>query len=441
MRQTSCLRDFIRYATLNVLGMLGLSCYILADTFFIAKGLGADGLAALNLALPVYSLVHGCGLMAGMGGGIRFSILRGQGRQDAVDSVFTHAASFVLLLAALFVVLGLTCPDLIAGALGAEGQIRGMSRTYLRVILLFSPLFLSNELLLCFVRNDGAPQLTMAAMLSGSLSNILLDYVFIFPLDMGIFGAVLATGIAPAVSLLIMLPFFLKKRNHFHLRGCPLGLPLLRRDLADIFSGGLPSLIAEVSSGIVILVFNMIILRLEGNVGVAAYGVIANLSLVVIAVYTGIAQGIQPLISGAYGKNMYGDIRLLLRYAISALAVLSAGIYAGIFFGAEWIAGVFNSGADPLLQRIAVRGLLIYFTGCAAAGFNIILSACFTSTEHGRPAHILSLLRGSVLIIPMAFSLAFCWGMTGVWLAFPATETIVCLLGIVCLFLQKAQVP
>lgn len=436
MKQTSCLRDFIRYASLNVLGMLGLSCYILADTFFIAKGLGADGLAALNLALPVYSLVHGCGLMAGMGGGIRFSILRGQGRQDAVDSVFTHAVSFILLLAALFVGLGLSCPDLIAGALGAEGPIRGMSRTYLRVILLFSPLFLSNELLLCFVRNDGAPQLTMAAMLSGSLSNIFLDYVFIFPLDMGIFGAVLATGIAPAVSLLIMLPFFLKKRNHFHLRRCP----LFGRHLADIFSGGLPSLIAEASSGIVILVFNMIILRLEGNVGVAAYGVIANLSLVVIAVYTGIAQSIQPLISGAYGKNMRGNIQFLLRYAISALVVLSAGIYAGIFFGAEWIAGIFNREADPLLQRIAVRGLLIYFTGCAAAGFNIILSAYFTSTEHGRPAHILSLLRGSVLIIPMAFSLAFCWGMTGVWLAFPATETIVCLLGTACLFLQKPQV-
>lgn len=440
MRQTSCLRDLIRYVSLNVLGMLGLSCYILADTFFIAKGLGTDGLAALNLAIPIYSFVHGCGLMAGMGGGTRFSILHGRGRQEIIDSVFTDAVSFILLLAAVFVGLGLSCPDLIAGALGAKGPIRAMTRTYLQVILLFSPLFLSNELLLCFVRNDGAPQLSMAAMLCGSFANILLDYVFIFPLDMGIFGAVLATGIAPAVSLLILLPFFLKKENHFHLRRRSSGYTLSGRHLADIFSGGLPSLITEVSSGIVILIFNMIILRLEGNVGVAAYGVIANLSLVVMTVYTGIAQGIQPLISNAYGKNMRSDVRLFLRYALYALAALSAGIYAGIFFGAEQIAGIFNNAADPLLQKIAVRGLRIYFTGCASAGFNIILSSYLTSTEHGRPAHILSLLRGSVLIIPMTFSLAFCGGMTGVWLAFPATETIVCLIGIVCLFWQKSQI-
>lgn len=425
MKNTSCLKSFIKYSSLNVLGMLALSCYILADTFFIA-----EGLAALNLAIPVYSLIHGCGLMAGMGGGIRYSIVKSQGDQTAIDEVFTNAFFSILCLAVVFCSLGAGCSGLFAEALGAEGEVFKMSRIYLQVLLLFSPMFLLNNLLLCFVRNDGAPQRSMTAMVCGSFSNIILDYIFIFPLHMGIFGAVLATGIAPVISILILLPFFLKKRNHFHLCRCRISV----KRLADIFSNGLPSLITEISSGIVILVFNMIILKLEGNVGVAAYGVIANLSLVVMAVYTGIAQGIQPLISSAHGKGCRPDIQAILRYALTTLLVLSAGIYVFIFFRAEKITALFNSGRDAHLQAIAVIGLKIYFTACASAGYNIISSAYFVSTEHSRPAHILSFLRGFLLIIPMAFLLSFAHGMTGVWLAFPVTETLVCLIGIAHLF-------
>lgn len=160
-----------------------------------------------------------------------------------------------------------------------------MSKTYLQVILLFAPAFLMNNVLLCFVRNDGAPQLSMAAMIGGSLSNVVLDWVFIFPCQMGIFGAAFATGLAPIISMMILSPHFIRKNNQFHFAKC---MPEIRR-FVRILSSGVPSLVTEVSSGIVIIVFNSILLNLAGNVGVAAYGVIANLSLVIIAIYTGIA--------------------------------------------------------------------------------------------------------------------------------------------------------
>lgn len=425
MRDTYRLKNFAKYASLNVLGMLGLSCYILADTFFISKGLGANGLTALNLAIPVYSLIHGSGLMIGMGGGIRYAILHGQGRSDAVDQVFTNALCLALSLAVIFFGLGLGCSGPIARMLGADDAVFGMSRTYLQVLLLFSPMFLLNNVLLCFVRNDGAPQLSMAAMVCGSFVNIILDYIFVFPLHMGIFGAVLATGFSPMISILIMLPFFLQKKNHFHLCRCKVS----GQCLTDIVSGGLPSLITELSSGIVILVSNMIILRLAGNVGVAAYGVIANLSLVVISIYTGIAQGIQPIVSDAHGRGQSSDIQAILRYALATLVFLSTALYACIFFGTEQITAVFNSGGDPILQKIASAGLCIYFTGGLFAGYNIILSAYLTSIERSRPAHILSFLRGFLLIIPMSFLLSSVGGMTGVWLAFPVTEGMVSLIG------------
>lgn len=435
MRQSSCLRDFIKYSSFNVMGMLGLSCYILADTFFVSKGLGADGLTALNLAIPVYSFIHGSGLMIGMGGGTMYAISKSRGDHDGANRAFTTAAFLIAVFAAVFFLLGLFCSELITGLLGADASVFQMCRTYLRVILLFAPAFMTNNLLLCFVRNDGAPQLSMMAMIGGSLSNIVLDYLFIFPFQMGIFGAVFATGLAPVISMLILSPYFIRKRNAFHLCKCR----LLGRLPFRILTTGLPSLITEVSSGIVMIVFNLIIMRLQGNIGVAAYGIIANLSLVVIAAYTGIAQGIQPLISSSYGAGLHANMRKILRYALTTLVLLSAAIYASVFFGAEQITVLFNSEQNPVLQEIAVPGLRYYFTACLFAGFNIILSFYFTSSERRLPAQVISILRGFALILPLAFLLSSVWGMTGVWCVFPATELLVSMIAVILLLLQDRE--
>lgn len=377
MKHKDYFRDFSRYTSLNVLGMIGLSCYILADTFFISKALGAAGLTALNLAIPVYNFINGCGLMIGMGGGTRYSILKGQENDEAADQAFTVSALLTLLIAAVFFALGLFASGPLIRLLGADSEVYEMSRIYLQVILLFAPMFMMNNLLLCFVRNDGAPQRSMAAMIGGSLSNVVLDYVFMFPLGMGIFGAVFATGLAPVISMGILSPFFMQKKNRFRLRVKAYSMGGWLRQAGYILSSGLPSLITEVSSGIVIIVFNAVILRLQGNTGVAAYGVIANLSLVVIAIYTGIAQGVQPLMSSAHGTGEGSRVRIYLRYALLTMLLVSAAIYVCVFFGAGGIASVFNSERNALLQSIAETGLRIYFAGCVFAGFNIILSVFF----------------------------------------------------------------
>ena len=418
-------REFLKYSSLNVLGMIALSCYILADTFFVSKALGADGLAALNLAIPVYSFINGSGLMIGMGGGIKYSIAKSQGAAQRADQTFTNSAVLTAVIAACFFLTGLLASGPLALLLGADGTVYEMTRTYLQVILLFAPMFMTNNLLLCFIRNDGAPQLSMAAMITGSLSNVVLDYVFMFPFGMGIFGAVLATGMAPVISILVLSPYLFRRKNQFHLRKCRISGKLA----LGIFSSGLPSLITEVSSGIVMIVFNTIILGIAGNIGVAAYGVIANLSLVVMSIYTGISQGIQPLLSSGYGTGNRKKTQSVLRYALVSAVLISVVVYVCVFFGAEPIAAVFNSEQNAALQSIAVTGLKIYFTACVFAGFNIILSVYFTSTENALPAHIISILRGFVVIIPMAFLLSAAAELTGVWAAFPATELIVSLIG------------
>lgn len=426
MEQRQYLKDFIRYASLNVLGMVALSCYILADTFFVSQGLGANGLAALNLAIPVYNFIHGSGLMLGMGGAIKYSVYRSQGNFRKTDAVFTNTVTLALGFALCFVCAGLFLSGQIAALLGADSEVFSMTNTYLKVLLLFSPAFLMNDVLICFVRNDGAPRLSMMGMIVGSLSNVVLDYVFIFPFGMGIFGAVLATGLAPVISICVMSAHFIKKRNQFHFQK---GRPSLGAS-GNILSLGVPSLVTEVASGVVIIVFNGILLSLKGNVGVAAYGVIANLSLVVVAIFTGVAQGMQPLVSDAYGRGRKKDSLKFLRLGAVSVTALAAVVYMIVAFWAEPVASVFNSEGNPVLQEIAAGGLRLYFIGAFFAGINIVLVHFFAAVEKAAPAQIISLCRGIFFIIPAAFLLSSALGITGVWLAFPAAELLALLLGL-----------
>ena len=433
MKEKSCFNEFVKYVTLNILGMIGLSCYILADTFFVSWKLGADGLAALNLAIPVYSFNHGTGLMLGMGGATRYTIARNQKRFREANEIFTRTILIAICFMLLFAGIGLWGSDTLASILGAEGEIHTMTETYLKVLLLYSPAFIFNDIFLAFVRNDGEPQLAMTGMLVGNFSNVILDYIFMLRFHMGIFGAVLATGMAAVISLCVLSIHFIRKKNQFHF----VKVLLRVRPCFRILVTGVPSLVTELSSGIVMIVFNSIILSLQGNPGVAAYGVIANILLVIVGIYTGISQGIQPLLSKYFGRGEKEKIQKIFQYAMTTVAGLSILIYTGLFMGADGIVGLFNSEGNALMQKIAVDGMKLYFLACIFAGWNIVFTTYFASTDRIKPANVISILRGFVLIIPVTFLMAFLGNMTGLWLAFPVTEVLVFILGVTVYFWGK----
>lgn len=433
MQDTQIRREFFRYTSQNIMGMIGLSCYILADTYFISQGLGADGLTALNLAIPFYNFIQGIGLMLGMGGATRFSILRGQDMEEEAMGVFTQSLMLALMASVAFVIPGVFFAPQLSTLLGGSGVVHGMTATYLRVLLSFAPAFLLNNVLLCFVRNDSAPRLAMTAMLGGSFSNIVLDYIFIFPFGMGMFGAVLATGLAPVISIMILSPHFRKRSLRLKRQGLRL------RGTGRLAVLGCPSLISEMSSGLVLILFNLIILDLAGNLGVAGYGVVANIYLVVLALFTGLGQGIQPLVSAAWGRRDIRCVRTVYRYALVAAAVLSVGVYVLSVLLDEPIVSVFNREQDPLLQEIAVRGLHLYFIAFFFAGFNVVTAVFFSSMDRPRAGFAVSILRGFVLIVPLAIFLSRVWGMDGVWLSAPVAEGITALAGVILLKATKYQ--
>lgn len=411
---------FIRYVSLNVMGMIGLSCYILADTFFISVGIGPDGLTALNLVLPIYSLIHGLGLMMGMGGATRYAILQGGGMKEEGSECFSRTVKLALLVSIPFLICAFFFTNPICRLLGADEQILVLSNTYLKVMLFFSPAFLLNDILICFVRNDGEPRLSMTAMLTGSIANIILDYVFIFPFGWGMFGAVFATGLAPIISLCVLSSHFWRGKNRFAWSRKRKNKGFVR----DIFGLGGASLVTELSSGMVILVFNMLMLQIAGNMGVAAYGIIANLALVVIAIFNGIAQGSQPIISDLYGKGSIKRGYLVRRYAVLTALVMAVVIYGAGFFFAESIVSVFNQQGNQELAQTASEGLRLYFTAFFFMGINIVYTVYYGAVDEPKKSLFFSLLRGLIVIIPMALILSKCLGITGIWLAPVSTEVI-----------------
>lgn len=419
------IKEFLQYAALNVLGMLGVSCYILADTFFIAGGLGSNGLTALNLALPIYNLLKGCGMMLGIGSAVKYSIYREQGKEEQSRRLYGTTILTAALLGIVFLLAGAFCAEEIAGLLGADDAVMDMTATYLRMMLLFAPAFLLNDIGVSYVRNDGNPHLAMAAMITSSFANIVLDYIFIFPMQLGMWGAIFATCLAPCISIAMLLFHCIGKRARPDVKGFHISM------LKEVGKLGFSSFVTELSSGIVIIVFNMILLHIRGNLAIAAYGVIANISLVVMAVFTGVAQGMQPVVSRLYGRGDAVGRKKVLYCACLVVLGLAAMVYLLLWSKNQEIIALFNSGQDTELAAIASVGMKIYFVAAPFAAINIVCAMYFAAVERALPAQVISLLRGCLLIIPAAFLLAGLFGMTGVWLSFPATEGIVMLVGIV----------
>ena len=424
------LLSFMKYVSLSILGMIAVSGYILADTFFVSAGLGTEGLTALSLALPAYNLVYGVSLMLGVGAATRFAYHKSQGETAEANSVFTHALAIGGIFAAALVIVALTLSAPLARLLGADEHVFDMTNTYLKVLILFSPAFVLKELLLCFVRNDGAPKLSMAAMVISSFSNILLDYLFIFPCNMGIFGAVLATGLSPIIGIAVLSFHFIRRKNTFRLIKTAPKFSVCGK----IMSIGVPSLITQFSAGISMIVFNLLILNLAGNVGTAAYSVVANISFVVVSVFTGIEQGMQPLLSSAYGSGDEAMLREYLRYGVVTVFLVTALLTVALYIPTEQIVSVFNRERNVELTAYAVRGMRLYFSATVCVGLSSAVSVFFSSTQKPFPAQIISLLRGLAVLLPVVLIFSRLFGMTGIWLSYPVTETLVCIVAIVFLF-------
>ncbi len=432
--KNTLLKDFTKYTSSNIIAMIGMSCYILADTFFISWGLGQKGLAALNICMPSFNIIFATGLMLGIGGGTRFTIFQNSNEPTKANKVFTHTICLTAILSIIFVVLGASLPKQISYALGANEDIIDICTPYTMVIVCFAPFFMFNNVFQSFVRNDNSPRLAMIAMIVGNLFNIVFDYVLVFPCKLGILGAALATAFSPIVSLGILSIHFFKKKHNFHFVKCKPSIKMV----GQVCASGFPSLLAEASLAVTAFVFNRILLEIGSTIAVAAYGVILNVYFVTNAIFNGIAQGAQPLFSANYGKGNFNNIKKILKYGIITTAIFASVMYVALFFGADGITYVFNLEQNATLQQLAPRGVRLFFISALFSGFSIMLASFFVSINKSIYSQAITLLRGYITVLPLTFLLSHYLDITGVWLTTPIAELITLFIAVIaCLVVLK----
>lgn len=412
-------KQFLKYVSQNVAGMIGVSVYILADTFFISVAAGADGITVLNLVLPLFGLIFAIGSMIGIGSATRHAIKRAQGEQN-IDYYFTHSVVWQAICSIPFIIIGLLAPGGYLAFMGGDAQIVALGTDYVRIILLVTPAFMINYTFTAFARNDNAPTIAMIACLAGSGFNIVFDYIFMFPMGMGLAGAALATAVSPIVTILVTC-------IHYCSKNCTLKRQWIRPSVKRLLSCcqlGVSAFVGEISSAITTTVFNILLLNIAGNIGVAAYGVVANLSLIAMAIFNGLSQGTQPLLSQSYGQGRETEVKLLLKWGLFSSLIIEGVILLLSWGMTDTLVGIFNSEGNAKLAAYAFDGLRLYFLGYLLAGINSVFVTYFSATDRAKEAMIASLLRGAVAIVLCAVVMAYIWGMNGIWLSFLAAEGI-----------------
>ena len=412
-------KQFFKYVSQNIFGLLGTSCYILADTYFISQAAGTDGVTLLNLCLPVYNFIFAIGSMIGLGAATRYAILKAQG-DGRCQKYFSNAIFCACALSVPFLLVGIFAPGDLLRLMGGDAGIVALGIPYARIFLMFTPFFMCNYIVSAFVRNDGDPSLAMVATLSGSLFNVVFDYIFMFPMGLGLAGAALATAVSPIISIAICSRHFFKKENTVQfVRQLPSA-----KLLGQSCQLGISGFVGEMSSAVTTTVFNLLLLRLAGNVAVAAYGVVANFALVATAIFNGVSQGAQPLVSQCYGKRDQAGVRKLLGLGSGTALALAAALYLVVFGFTAALVAIFNSENSALMARYAFTGMRIYFIGYLFAGFNIVSSGYLSAVNRPTEASITSISRGVVAIVACSLVLSALFGMNGVWAAFPASEAM-----------------
>ncbi|MBQ3061811.1 MAG: polysaccharide biosynthesis C-terminal domain-containing protein [Lachnospiraceae bacterium] len=418
-------KKFFRYVSQNILGMIGVSCYIIADTFFISMHSGADGITVLNLALPIFNIIFAIGAMIGMGAATRFAIYRAQEKKQA-DDYFINGIFWSVVLSSVFIVAGIGFPDKVIALMGGNQEIIKLGINYNRIILCFAPFFMLNQIISAFVRNDNAPTLAMVGTLAGSLFNIVFDYVFMFTLGLGLTGAAMATAASPIISIVICSVHFFSKKNTLRIKKIRPTLNILKKSCQL----GIAAFIGELSSGVTTMVFNYRILSIAGNTGVAAYGVIANFALVATSVFNGVAQGAQPLVSEEYGKGEKLKVKRLLIMGLITSVSLALVIVMGVYVYTDSLVSLFNSEGNEVLAAYAHTGMRLYFPGFIFAGINIVISVMLSATAHSIASFATSISRGVIGIVGCCIVLSLMFGLDGVWASFMAAEMITCIISI-----------
>ncbi len=411
-------RRLIRFVIPSVAMMILTSIYGVVDGLFVSNFVGKTPFAAVNLVIPFTMILGAFGFMLGTGGTALVAKTLGEGRQEEANRIFSMLIYFALGLGVLLTIFGIAVLKRIVIKMGADDAMLRHCMIYGRIVLLGIPFYMLQNMFQNFLIAAEKPQLGLIVTIAAGLTNMVLDALFIAVLGWGVAGAAVATALGQCVGGLIPFVYFARKNSS---KLSLVKTRLMGGALFHACTNGSSELVSNISMSSVGMLYNAQLMKVAGENGVAAYGVILYVNFIFIAIYLGYAYGSAPIVAFNYGAGKKAELQNVLKKSLKLLlgtgivllsiGVLFAGVLSGLFVG-----------YDAQLYAMTVRGLRFYAVSFLLSGFNIFGSSFFTALNNGMVSAAISFLRTVVFEVAAVLILPLFFGLDGVWCAITVAE-------------------
>lgn len=428
-------RKLMRFTLPTITMMIFTSLYGIVDGIFVSNCVGSDSFAAVNLIMPVVMMLGSVGFMIGTGGSALVSMTLGEGKKEKANEYFSMLVVFVILSGLVLTLAGFVSLRWIAIKLGAEGNILEDCVVYGRTLLVALVPFMLQNCFQSFLVVAERPQLGLKISIAAGVTNMVLDFLFIYVFGGGVLGAAAATGLSQVVGGVIPLVYFWGKNTS------PLQLVSFRFEGSAIVKScinGSSEMLTNLSMSLVNMLYNMQLMKLVGADGVAAYGIIMYVSFIFSGTYLGYSIGVAPIIGFHYGAGNRDELKSLFKKSLILIGAAAIVLTAAAEVSAGVLAGIFVS-YDAGLMEMTTTAIQLYSISYIISGFNVFGSAFFTALNNGVISALISFLRTLLFQIVMIFLLPAIWGLNGIWLAIVAAELLALVVTVICFWMNRER--
>lgn len=419
----------------SIVGMVFMNLYTMVDGMFVSRLVGTDALSAVNIVFPIIMAVIAIATMLSTGGNAIIAKKMGEKKDKEARKDFSTIVITAIIFSLILSLLSFIFIKPILGFLGANDSIYTYCYNYATVSLIFLPSAMLSVIFQTFFITIGKANLGLIFTITGGISNVILDYIFIKSLNFGISGAALATGIGYSIpGILGLLYFILNRKNSLYIIKPEFNIKLLTSTSIN----GSSEMVSTLSSGIVTILFNNILMNLIGVNGVASITVILYIQGLLVAVFMGYSMGCSPLISFNYGKKDYKRLNKIFMLSLIGIIIVSVAVFIFGVFKSDLLVSIFTSKGTSVYELSNI-GLKIFSISFLFMGLNLFTSALFTALSNGKVSAILSFLRTLVFVVISILVLPLIFNLTGVWLAVPIAELLSLIVSVFFLKKYKSQ--
>ena len=404
-------KQFLKFVIPSILSMLIFNLYTMVDGIYVAQLVGETALSAVNISLPYTNFIFAFSLLFAVGSSTVIAIFKGQGKHHEANVTFSKNTFFLSICGLLITVLANVFIEPLAYFLGASENTLPYVLDYLGILIWFSYFYIVSYSLEVLVKTDGYPIVSTIGVITGGITNIVLDGVFIMIFDMGIKGAALATGLSQVLTFIVFFSHFISKKGTIHWCKFDFDFSIYKR----IIPIGLADFFTELSAGLIVFMFNHAILTYIGDEGIVTYSVITYIYNIIMMTFSGVSQGVQPLISYAYGQDDDQLCNTYFKYANKFSFIFSLIALAICLLGTKWIVMIFISPDSQPLFNHTITAFRAFSLCYLVIGYNIVMAGYFAAVERSKNSFTISLLRGCILIAFSIFITSHLFGGNGIW--------------------------